>query len=147
MKKHWSCMLHLSTSHCKKSTWALMPGMAQNLYKPHAFNASIEGWWFNAARSTSSCSRSHQSSMMYTLHPTKRQIRMQKIKLFGSILRIFGLKTLAAGTAPSLLETVRGSTPCLHGRCGPLTFSPLRKSRGPRAASVMPAGPTRGFIA
>ena len=65
---------------------------------------------------------------------------MLEINLFGQNLRIFGLKTLAVGTAPSGLDTVRGSTPCLHGRCGPLTFSPLRKSRGPRAGSVMPVG-------
>ena len=66
---------------------------------------------------------------------------MLEIILFGPILRNFGLKTLAVGTAPSELDTVCGTAPCLHGRCGPLNFSQWRKIRGPQASSGAPMGP------
>ena len=66
---------------------------------------------------------------------------MLEFILFGPILRNFGLKTLAAWTAPSELDTVRGTAPCLHGRCGPLTFSQWRKSQGPQASSGTPVDP------
>ena len=64
--KHWSRMLHLFTSHCKKSTCALMPVMVQNLKNPHALNACNERGWSNAAWSTSSFSLSCQTSILCT---------------------------------------------------------------------------------
>lgn len=80
--KHWSCVFHLSTSHVKRSTWALMPGMAENLSSLHALNACNVGIWFIAVRSTSSWSLSHQISILNVLQCIKIHIRTSLFENF-----------------------------------------------------------------